>query len=101
MSRTLPIAVQHSIAKDKSSVCHLLSFDVGQNAYRFAEDRIFYQGSSYQPSLRVISAVRYTEKLQLDPVNIQLQNITLNAARLLQQERAAIQGVEATLQRLF
>ena len=101
MPRILSSAIQSAIAKSKSSVCHLLSFQVGQNAYRFAEDRVTFQGNWYEPWLTVASPVRYTQKLQVQPVSVRLQNITLDTAKMLQQERDAIQGSEATLQRLF
>ncbi|MBI2815451.1 MAG: DUF2163 domain-containing protein [Acidobacteria bacterium] len=99
--RTLSPAIQNAIAKSKTSVCHLLSFQVGQNAYRFAEDKVSFQDNWYEPWLTVASPVRYTQKLQVEPVTVRLQNITLDAAKMLQQERDAIQGSEATLQRLF
>ena len=102
MPRTLSSAIQSVIAEGKPSrVVHLLTFTVGATIYRFAEDRVSYLGNLYEPSLVVESPVRYSQKPQLNPVTLTLQNITLETAQMLQNEQPDAQGVEATLERLF
>ncbi len=101
MPRNLSSAIQYVIAQNRSAVCHLLSFAVGTTTYRFAEDRVRFQGNLYQPWLILNSAVRYTQKLQLDPVRVNLQNISLETVAMLKDTGSDIQGVEATLQRLY
>lgn len=101
MARTLSIAIQTLLAQDTQRVCHLLTFTVGATPYRFAEDRVQYQGNLYLPHLRLDSPVRYSNGLELQPVTVKLQNITLETARMLQTEQSDLQGVEATLERLF
>lgn len=102
MSRSLSPAIQAEIAKPTSRAVHLLKLGpVNGTTYYFAEDRVLFQGNLYQPWLILASAVRYTQKLQLDPVSVKLQNITLEAAAILRQESSFIEGAEATLQRLY
>jgi hypothetical protein len=101
MARTLSSAVQAAIAATPSRVCHLLSFTAGATAYRFAEDRVVFQGNLYLPRLVLESPVTYTNELQLDPVRVRLQNITLETAAMLQAEQSSLQGVEGSLARLF
>lgn len=102
MSRTLSANIQAEIAKPGSHTIHLFTFGpVNGTNYYFAEDRVFFQGNSYQPWLMVASPVKYTQKLQLDPVTVKLQNITLQTAAMLQLESSGMEGAEATLQRLY
>ena len=102
MSRTLSANVAAEILQTTQRVCHLLSFTVGATAYRFTDgDAITFQGNLYKPHLTLESGARYTEKLQLEPVRVRLQNIDLEMAKTLKTEGNAVQGVEATLQRLF
>ena len=99
--RTLSTAIQNLIAQQSQRTCHLLTFSVGANTYRFAEDAVTHIGGSYLPHLAVVSGPRYSEKPQLEPVRVELQNITLETARMLQADGMAAQGQEATLERLF
>src|SRR3972149_5925622 len=101
MPRTLSANVQAAIAAAPSHVCHLLTFTVGETTYRFAEDRVVHVGNVYLPHLRLDSPVRYSHRLQMEPVTVRLQNITLETAAALQAEQSDLQGVEATLKRLF
>ncbi|MBI3934522.1 MAG: DUF2163 domain-containing protein [Acidobacteria bacterium] len=101
MARILSPAIQTLLAQSTQRVCHLLSFTVGANTYRFAEDGITHVGNMYQPHLVMDDGPKYSEQLQLHPVAVKLQNITLETARMLKEEGAAIQGQEATLERLF
>lgn len=101
MPRTLSSAIQSAIAQQPSPVGHLLSFSVGNTSFYFADHAVSFQGQSYQPWLIVDSPVRYTQKLQLDPVTVMLQNVSLDAAALLQSLQSDIQGAEATLRRLY
>ena len=80
---------------------HLLSFTVGAQTFRFAEDFINHLGNLYLPHLSVDSGPKYSEQLQLNPVVVRLQNITLETAAMLRDQDDAIQGQEATLERLF
>ena len=100
--RTLSSVVQSVIAEGKTAhVCHLLTFTVGETTYRFAEDRVVHVGNLYLPHLALESPVRYSHRLQVEPVRVKLQNITLAAAGTMQAEQSAMQGAEATLERLF
>ena len=104
--RTLSSTIQNLIAQGAaaggaSHVCHLLSFPVGETTYRFAEDLIQFQGETWLPHLTLRSPVRATQKLTVEPVLVALQNITLETAAMLKTEQSDLQGVEATLQRLF
>ena len=102
MSRTLSGAIQNLIAGSQTpKTIHLLTFTVGIATYRFAEDAIAHLGNAYQPRLVVESGPHYTQTARLDPVKVRLQNITLETAKLLQDEGADVQGQEATLERLF
>ena len=101
MPRTLTPAIQTLLAQPTSSVCHLLSFTLGATTYRFAEDQVVFQGNVYASRLVLESPVKYTQKLRLEPVVVSLQNITLETAQILKAEQSDLQGVEATLQRLF
>ena len=100
--RTLSSVVQSVIAEGKTShVCHLLTFTVAQTTYRFAEDRVVHVGNLYLPHLALGSSIRYSHRLQVEPVTVKLQNITLETAAALQAEQSDLQGAEATLERLF
>jgi hypothetical protein len=101
VSRTLSDAIQTLIGQGTQRVCHLLTFSVGATTYRYAQDRITHVGNLYEPHLVLDSGPKYSEQLQLNPVTVKLQNITLEAATLLKDQGAAIQGQEATLERLF
>lgn len=101
MPRTLSAAIQSAIAQYGSAVCHLLSFTVGNISFYFADDAVSFQGNSYQPWLILDSPVHYTQKLQLDPVTVTLQNVSLDVAATLQSLQSDIQGAEATLRRLY
>ena len=101
MPRTLSSAIQTLLAGTTHRVCHLLSFTVGATNYYFAEDQVVFQGNTYQPHLILESPIRYSQRLQLEPVSVRLQNIDLQTAAMLQTEQSDLQGVEATLQRLF
>jgi phage-related protein len=101
MPRNLSSAIQNAIAQNRSSVCHLLSFAVGQASYWFAEDQVRFQGNLYQPWLSLDSPVKYTQKLQLDRVTVKLQNLSLDTAAILKATGSDMQGAEARLQRLY
>ncbi len=99
--RTLSPNIQAALASGKHQVCHLLSFTVGGTNYYFAEDQVTFQGNTYAPHLALDSAIRLTEQLRVEPVTARLQNIDLQTAQTLDLERSDLQGVEATVQRLF
>ena len=101
MSRTLSANVAGLLASGTTRVCHLLSFTVGATNYYFAEDQGVFQGKTSPPHLILESSLRYSQRLQLEPVRVRLQNIDLQTAAMLQTEQSDLQGVEATLQRLF
>jgi len=101
MPRTLSANIQAALAGGKHQVCHLLSFTVFGTSYYFAEDQVTFQGNSYAPHLILDSAIRLTQQLQLEPVRVRLQNIDLQTAEMLETEQSDVQGVEATVQRLF
>ena len=101
MARILSSAIQNLMASGVSRVCHLLSFTVGETTYRFAEDQVQFQGQSWLPRLTLRSPLRYTQKLTVEPVLVELENITLETAAILKREQSDLEGVEATLQRLF
>src|ERR1035437_5846353 len=101
MPRNLSPAIQSAIAQHGSPVCHLLSFAVGDVSFYFADDAVSFQGQSYQPWLIVDSPVHYTQQLQLDPLTVTLQNVSLDVAEILQSLQSDIQGAEATLRRLY
>lgn len=99
--RTLSSAIQNLLAGTTHRVCHLLSFTVGATSYYFAEDQVVFQGNTYKPHLILESPIRYSQRLQLEPVSVRLQNIDLQTAAMLQAEQSNLQGVEATFERLF
>ena len=101
MPRTLSANIQTLIAQPRSSVCHLLTFTAGATVYTFAEDQVIFQGRTYLPHLVMDSAIKYTQTLQLSPVTVKLQNITLEMAAVLKSQQSDLQGVTATLQRFF
>ena len=101
MPRVLPSSIQLAISKSNCQIAHLLTFSVGENTYRYSEDERHYQGNLFQPGLRITGPIRYSEQLQVDPVVVSLQNISLETAALLQAVAATIQGQEATLERLY
>ena len=101
MPRTLSNAIQTLLAGTTHRVLHLLSFTVGATTYYFAEDQVVFQGNTYKGHLILESPIRYSQRLQLEPVAVRLQNIDLQTASLLHAEQSDLQGVEATLQRLF
>ena len=101
MPRTLSANIQAAIAASPSRVCHLLSFTVFGTNYYFAEDQVVFQGNTYAPHLIFDSPIRLTEQLRLEPVRVRLQNIDLQTAQMLKTEQSDLQGVEATVQRLF
>ena len=101
MPRTLSSAIQTLLAGTTHRVVHLLSFTVGATNYYFAEDQVVFQGNTYAPHLILESPIRYSQRLQLEPVSARLQNIDLQTASLLQTEQSDLQGVEATFERLF
>lgn len=101
MSRTLSANVAGLLASGTTRVCHLLDFAVGAVSYRFAEDAVTHNGNVYLPRLVLDSPVRFSEKLRLDPVIVKLENIDLATAQMLDDEGGLIQGVEATLSRLY
>jgi hypothetical protein len=102
MSRTLSANIQALIAgAQPQRTVHLLTFTVGATTYRFAEDVITHVGNPYLPHLVVETGPKYSEQLQLQPVKLRLQNITLETAYLLKAEGTGLQGQEATLERLF
>jgi len=101
MPRTLSGVIQDLIAQGTQRTVHLLTFQVGIATYRFAEDAVRHLGFDYQPYLLLESGARYSERLRGEPVTVKLQNITLETAELLKEEGSAIQGVEATLERLY
>src|SRR5512142_2480010 len=101
MPRTLSSSIQSALAQQASGICHLLSFAVGNTSFYFADDAVSFQGNSYQPWLALDSPVHYTQKLQVDPVTVTLQNISLDVAAMLQSLQSDMQGAEATLQRLY
>jgi hypothetical protein len=99
--RALSSSLQALSQQNTQQVCHLLTFTVGAATYRFAEEAVTHAGNAYQPHLRVLQGPRYSEALRLEPLTVELQNITLETSELLQDEGAAVQGQEATLSRLF
>ena len=99
--RTLSANIQAALADSKHQVCHLLSFTVFGTNYYFAEDQVAFQGNTYAPHLILDSPIRMTQQLQLEPVRVRLQNIDLQTAQMLETEQSDLQGVEATVQRLF
>lgn len=101
MPRTLSSAIQTSLAGTTHRVVHLLSFTVFGTNYYFAEDQVVFQGNTYKPHLMLDAPIRLTEHLQLEPVRARLQNIDLQTAEMLQTEQSDLQGVEATVERLF
>jgi hypothetical protein len=101
MPRTLSAALQLAINSPQSHVAHLFSFVVGESTYRFSEDRVGHLGNLYQPGLKLKGPIRYSEALSVDPVNVSLQNITLETASLINTLSPNIQGQEATLSRLY
>ena len=101
MPRTLSANIQAALAGDKHQVCHLLSFTVFGTNYYFAEDQVTFQGNAYAPHLMLDSPIRLTEQLRLEPVRLRLQNIDLQTAQMLKTEQSDVQGVEATVERLF
>src|SRR3972149_1151697 len=101
MSRTLSANIQAALGGDVQRTVHLLRFTVGATTYRFSEERITHVGNLYLPHLMLESGPKYSEQLQLHPVTVKLQNITLETAQMLQAEGSGLQGQEATLERLF
>ena len=101
MSRTLSSSIQTLLAGTTHRVVHLLSFTAGATNYYFAEDQVVFQGNTYKPHLILESPIRYSQRLQLEPVQVRLQNIDLQTASLLKTQQTNLQGVEATVQRLF
>ena len=104
MARTLSAGITAAIAEGKTQrYCHLLDFQVGETNYRFTDgDAMKWNGNVYTPHLRLEgSAILYTQKLRQEPFTVKLQNITLATAKILKAEGADLQGVEATLRRLF
>ena len=101
MPRTLSSTLQSLLAQSNPATRHLLSFTAVGTTYYFADDQVTFQGHLHQPWLVLDSAIRYTQQLQLDPVTVRLQNITLEMAELLKSSSDDIQGAEARLQRLY
>jgi len=102
MARTLSATITNLLAQDNQRTCHLLTFTVGATVYRFTDgDAVNHLGNDYTPHLAVERGPRYSEQLRNDPVTVRLQNITLATAQTLKAEGVDIQGVEATLERLF
>jgi len=101
VARTLSATIQAALAGGKHQVCHLLSFTVFGNDYYFAEDKVTFQGNEYVPHLVFDSPIRLTQQLRVEPVTVRLQNIDLKTAQTLDLERSDLQGVEATISRLF
>ena len=101
MARTLSANIQAAIAGGKHQVCHLLSFTVFGTNYYFAEDQVTFQGNTYAPDLVLDSGIRLTEQLRVEPVTVRLQNIDLRTAQALDLERSDMQGIEATIERLY
>src|SRR5579885_2785813 len=102
MPRTLSAAIQSVIAQNKSSIVHLLLFGpVNGTTYYFGEDLAQFNGHSYLPHLIVDGPIKYTQKLQRQPVTVKLQNVTLEMAAIVNAQKAAIQGAHAILYRLF
>jgi len=101
MPISLSSAIQSASAQYGSPVCHLLTFTVGDASFYFAEDAVSFQGQSYRPWLILESPIHYSQKLQLDPVTLTLQNVSLDVAAILQSLGSDIQGAEATLRRLY
>ena len=101
MARTLSANIQAAIGGGKHQVCHLLSFTVFGTNYYFAEDQVTFQGNTYAPDLVLDSAILLTEQLRFEPITVRLQNIDLRTAQVLDLERSDLQGIEATIERLF
>ena len=101
MARTLSANIQAALAGGKHQVCHLLSFTVFGTNYYFAEDQVTFQGNTYAPHLALDSAIRVSEQLRVEPVTVRLQNIDLQTAQVLDLERSDMQGIEATIERLY
>ena len=101
MPRTLSSAIQTVLAGTTQRVCHLLSFTVGATAYRFTDgDSITFQGNFYKPHLTLESGARYTEKLQLEPVTVKLQNIDLQTAAMLKTEGVTLEITDDAVEAL-
>src|SRR5512144_2493928 len=101
MPRLLSPAIQSAIAEPRISICHLLSFQIGEARYFFAEDAITFEGEAYTPALALQSPIRYTQSLQSEPVTVALQNVTLETIAALRSRQQDLQGTEARLRRLF
>ncbi len=101
VARTLNANIQAALAAGNHAARHLLSFTASGTNYYFAEDQVQFQGNTYAPHLVLDSAIRLTEHLRAEPVMVRLQNIDLQTAKVLDIERSDMQGIEATIQRLF
>jgi hypothetical protein len=101
MPRNLSVAIQQAAARDNCHFAHLFTFTVADTTYRYSEGQVGYLGDIYQPGLKLKSAIRYSEQLQVDPVVVSLQNITLDTATLLRALSPGLQGQEATVSRLY
>lgn len=101
MARRLSANIQAALASGSHGGIHLLSFTASGTNYYFAEDQAQFQGNTYAPHLALDSAIRLTEQLRAEPVLARLQNIDLQTAKVLDLKRNEIQGIEATIQRLF
>jgi len=101
VARTLSANIQAALASGKHQVCHLLSFTVFGTNYYFAEDQVTFQGNAYAPHLVLDSGIRMSEQLRVEPVTVRLQNIDLQTAQVLDFERSDLQGIEATIERLY
>src|SRR3990172_1379520 len=102
MSRTLTAGIAGAILDTKlQRAIHLLTFTIGAGTYRFAEDEVRYAGQLYTARLVMKDSIRHTQRPQLEPVTVKLQNIDKATADILQTEGVDVQGVEATISRLY
>jgi len=102
MPRTLSAGIQSQISRPSSEAGHLLTFGpVNGTTYYFGEDLVIFGGHTYLPHLIGDFAVKFTQKLQLDPVSLHLQNVSLEMAAIVNTQRSDIQGAPATLSRFW
>lgn len=101
MPRSIPNSIQSAIQDDNCRIVHLLSFTVGETNYYFSEDQLSFLGNQYQAGLRLPSRIHYSSRLETDPVQVAIENVSLEMSSALSGLASSIQGQEAALLRLF
>ncbi len=102
MSRTLSAGITAQIALGRSRTVHLLVFGpVNGTTYYLAEDAVRAGGIDYLPYLKGDFSVKYDQKLQVNPVAVQLDNVDLAMVKIMRTQQTAVQGVPATLSRFW